>query len=237
MGILPAPQSLPADPRFDLAARMTPARRIGGDLYDFFLLDPDRLFFAVGDVSGKGVPASLFMALGKSLFKSCALRGGDIGAIVERANLEISRDNPEMMFITLFAGLLNLTTGELSWCNAGHEPPLLLRPGEAPRPLVGEAGPPLCVVDDYAYPAARFDLRAGDRICLITDGVTDAADPSGAMLGRARLMMALAQAPAEADAAAIVDVVSRTVEQFVSGAEASDDLTLLAVRWRGPTER
>lgn len=236
MGILPGPGSLADDPRFDLAALMVPARRIGGDLYDFFLIDPDHLFFAVGDVSGKGVPASLFMALGKSLFKSCALRGGtDIGAIVDRANLEISRDNPEMMFITLFAGILNLANGELAFCNAGHETPFLLRPSESPRMLAGAGGPPLCVLDDYAYPTVSLALRSGDLLCLITDGVTDAANPQGQMLGRSRVEALLAELPADASPSSAVDRIQRSVETFVDGAEPSDDLTLLAVRWLGPT--
>ncbi len=234
MGILPSPGDLTPDPRFDLAALMTPARRIGGDLYDFFLIDPDHLFFAVGDVSGKGVPASLFMALGKSLFKSCALRGGaDIGAIVDRANLEISRDNPETMFITLFSGLLDLASGEVTFCNAGHEPPFLLRPGEAPRIVEGPAGPPLCVLEDFAYPTGRLTLRPGDRLCVITDGVTDAANPGGDMLGRDRVTELLAALPADAAPASVIDSLQRSVAAFVAGAEPADDLTLLTVRWLG----
>lgn len=236
MGILPNAKDLAADPRFDLAALMVPARMIGGDLYDFFLIDEDHLFFAVGDVSGKGVPASLFMALGKSLFKSCALRGGaDVGAIVDRANLEISRDNPEMMFITLFAGLLDLATGELAFCNAGHEPPFLLRPGDPPRVLQGPAGPPLCVLDDYAYPTGGLTLRPGDGLCLITDGVTDAANAKGEMLGRDQVAALLAQAPVGAAPSALLERIQSSVGAFVDGADPADDLTLLAIRWRGPT--
>jgi serine phosphatase RsbU (regulator of sigma subunit) len=237
MGILPSADSLAEDRRFDLAAVMVPARRIGGDLYDFFLIDADRLFFAVGDVSGKGVPASLFMALGKSLFKSCALRGeADIGAIVDRANLEISRDNPEMMFITLFAGLLNLASGELTFCNAGHEKPFLLRPGEPPRGIEGPAGPPLCVLDDYAYPTGGLVLAPGDSLCLITDGVTDAANAQGEMLGRDRVATLLARMAPDADSSSVTNGLHRSVEAFVGDAEPSDDLTLLTVRWRGPIE-
>jgi serine phosphatase RsbU (regulator of sigma subunit) len=122
MGILPNPAGLQGDGRFDLDALMIPARHIGGDLFDFFQIDAGHLFFSVGDVSGKGMPAALFMALGKSLCKSCALHGEpEIGAIINRTNREISRDNPETLFITLFAGILNLATGELRFCNAGHD--------------------------------------------------------------------------------------------------------------------
>ncbi len=138
MGILPKPDALAPDARFDLDAVLEPAKEIGGDLYDFFPVDARHLFVAVGDVTGKGVPASLFMALGKSLFKSCVLRGNlDPAAIMQAANAEISRDNPEMLFITLFAGLLDLDTGRLTYCNAGHEPPYAVLPGDAPAMIAG----------------------------------------------------------------------------------------------------
>jgi adenylate cyclase len=238
MGILPQAADLAADPRIDLAALMVPARQVGGDLYDFFMIDADHLFFAIGDVSGKGVPASLFMALGKSLAKSCALRGeADIGAIVNRANIEISRDNPEMMFITLFAGILNAATGELRFCNAGHDAPLLLRPGEPPRPLHGESGPPLCVLEDFDYASDGLALRPGDRICLITDGVTEATNGEGGMMGRDRVEALLARLGADADTQEVNDRLRQGVDAFVAGAEPFDDLTILTLRWRGPIGR
>ena len=236
LGILPRPGDLAMDRRIDLAAMMVPARQIGGDLYDFFKIDDDHLFFAIGDVSGKGVPASLFMALGKSLAKSCALRGeADIGAIINRANLEISRDNPEMMFITLFAGILNAATGEVRLCNAGHDWPFLLRPGEPPRSLRIEGGPPLCVLEDYDYGTEACVLNPGDRICLITDGVSEATNGEGAMMGRDRVEDLLASLPDDASAEAVNARLHQGVEAFVAGAEPFDDLTVLTVGWRGPT--
>ena len=112
---------------------MLPARKVGGDLYDFFKADEDRLFFLIGDVSGKGLNASIFMAVVKALAKSAALRGTDsVAEVLETANAEVSRENPEAMFVTVFAGLLELKTGRLVYCNAGHEPPLLLRQGAEP---------------------------------------------------------------------------------------------------------
>ncbi|HEY0265790.1 MAG TPA: CHASE2 domain-containing protein [Rhizomicrobium sp.] len=235
MGILPSPAAVKGDPRFDLDALMVPARQIGGDLFDFFKIDADHLYFAVGDVSGKGMPAALFMALGKSLCKSCALRGeSDIGDIVNRANREISRDNPEMLFITLFAGILNLATGELRFCNAGHDAPFLLRAAEPPHSLESEGGPPLCILDDFTYPAETFQLEPGDLLCVITDGVTEAMTGAGAVMGRARSEQALADLPPGADAHAVIRTIQAEVEAFVAGAEPSDDLTILAVRWRPP---
>ena len=233
MGILPRPESLARDDRFDLAALMVPARQIGGDLYDFFKVDPDHLFFAVGDVSGKGLPASLFMALGKSLCKSCALRGEtDIGAIVRLANEEISRDNPEMLFITLFAGILDLGTGELRFCNAGHDAPFLLRAGEAPISVLGEGGPPLCVADKFPYQTEVCRLMPGDLLCLTTDGVTEAMTPDGALMGRDLVERVLAPTTATASARQVTEHLQAAVATFVAGAEPSDDLTILILRWK-----
>ena len=134
MGMLPPPSANAyGDSRFSLHALIEPAKSVGGDLYDFFKLDSDRLFFMVGDVAGKGLPASIFMAVSKVLYKSTALRmdqAADVGAVMRAANTEISRDNPEMLFVTVFAGILNLQTGELNWCNAGHDVPFCLRPNQ-----------------------------------------------------------------------------------------------------------
>ena len=238
MGLLPGASSVAGDRRFDLGALMVPARQIGGDLYDFFKIDSSRLFFAVGDVSGKGVPAALFMALGKSLCKSYALRGeADVGAIVNAANAEISRDNPEMLFITMFAGVLDLDTGELTFCNAGHDAPFLLRKGAAPEVVTSQGGPPLCVMDEFVYASERLQLRPGDLLCVTTDGVSEAMDASGALLGSARTKQILAEMPPDAGAKTVVDELYTAVRRFVAGAEPSDDLTVLAIRWNGISAR
>jgi adenylate cyclase len=235
MGILPTADSVAHDKRFDLAAVMVPARQIGGDLYDFFKTDDDHLFFAVGDVSGKGVPAALFMALGKSLCKSAALRGEtDVGEIVNRANAEISRDNPEMLFITLFAGILNVVTGELDFCNAGHDPPILLRDGQPPDSVDGVGGPPLCIMEDYPYMTETRQLQPGDLLCVTTDGVGEAMTKEGALMGKARVDAVLAEMPADARAEAVTAGLHMAVDRFVDGAEPSDDITILSVRWLGP---
>jgi len=237
-GILPSPASVAGDPRFELDALIIPARQIGGDLFDFFKMDADHLFFTVGDVSGKGVAAALFMALGKSLCKSCVLRGEtDIGAIIDRTNREISRDNPETMFITLFAGILNLATGELRFCNAGHDAPFLLRGGQPPHSLDSVGGPPLCIVEDFSYPAERFQLQPGDMLCVITDGITEAMTAAGEVMGRERAQTVLASLPPDAGPAAATRALHDAVDAFVAGAEPHDDLTILVVRWRGPTAR
>jgi adenylate cyclase len=238
MGMLPPPSAkFYGDRRFSLQALIEPAKSVGGDLYDFFKLDGDRLFFMVGDVAGKGLPASIFMAVSKALYKSAALRmehGADIGEVMQAANEEIARDNPEMLFVTVFAGILDLRTGELSWCNAGHDSPLCLRPGQTtPARLEGESGPPLCVIDGYVYTPERYRLLPGEALCLFTDGVTEAMNADDELYGRQRLLSALKPAFDAPEAMQLVDAIRDDVRAFVQDTERSDDLTILALRWNG----
>ena len=234
MGILPKAQDLLPDPRFNLEAEIVPAKHVGGDLFDFFKIDDDHLFIAIGDVSGKGVPASLFMAVGKALCKSCALRDEfDIGEIILRANAEISRDNTEMLFITMFAGILDLRTGRLSFCNAGHDPPFLAIPGQPPRQMTSIGGPPLCVMDDFPYRSEEYQLAPGEILCLVTDGVTEAMNPAGDLMGHERVEAAFVAQPSDGDARSLAHLLRQAVATFVDGAPPSDDLTLLAVQWTG----
>jgi serine phosphatase RsbU (regulator of sigma subunit) len=175
--------------------RMEPARDVGGDLYDCFMLDADRVFFLVGDVCGKGIPASLFMATSKTLCKSVALRAGmDLGAVMRQANLEISRDNSEMLFVTVFAGILDLRTGALWYASAGHERPFLTAPGQAPASLEAEGGPPLGIDDMADYPVAHRSLAPGQYLCVCTDGVSEATNAAGDFFGKDRMVQALAAA-------------------------------------------
>jgi len=234
MGLLPMPRALFAgEPRFALDALLEPARSVGGDFYDCFMLDQDRVFFVVGDVSGKGLGASLFMALSKSLLKSIALRGEDEpAAILERANAEISRDNPESLFVTAFAGVLDARSGSLTFCNAGHEPPVVCRPGEAPERVMHSGGPPLCVMHGYAYASGQVGLAQGGWLCVVTDGVTEAMNARGELYGTARLLSVLRGLESAAPDA-VIAAVRDGVRRFVGGAEQSDDVTLLCVRWTG----
>lgn len=235
---LPLPDLLRDDERAELHVDLTPAREVGGDLYDFFMLDDRRLFLLVGDVAGKGLSASIFMAVSKALFKGLVIRtpAADIGDIMIAANAEISRDNTEMLFVTAFAAVLDLRTGELVYCNAGHENPYRLGPGRAPpRRIVDGDGPPLCAMSDYAYRSARCQLVPGETLCLMTDGVPEAQDRAGALYGsdRAeRVIVDLAQRGANAEE--IVSALRSDVLVFADGAEPHDDVTILALRWRGP---
>lgn len=232
-GMLPrAAQLVGGDPRLALAAWMQPARTVGGDLYDFFRIDDARLFFLVGDVAGKGLPAALFMALSKALIRSAALRGSaDPGTCLSDAAAVMARENPEAMFVSIVAGLLDLDSGELAWSVAGHETPYRLADG-APIPLESAGGPALCVVEDFRYPTERLRLKTGDALCLFTDGLTDARNPRGELYGAARLRTRLQGATGEGEA--LLDHLRQDVLRFAQGQELADDLTILILSWRGP---
>jgi serine phosphatase RsbU (regulator of sigma subunit) len=240
MGMLPPSSArFYEDARFSLEALIETAKSVGGDLYDFFKLDADRLFFMVGDVAGKGLPASIFMAVSKALYKSAALRSRQlpdsvIAEVMQSANREIARDNPEALFVTVFAGILDLRSGELCYCNAGHDSPYLVRGDQrAPRQLEGNAGPPLCVIEDFAYGPERHVMAPGETLFLFTDGVTEAMNESGELYGKQRLFTVLKSARAMREAAQVVDAVRDDVRAFVGDTERSDDITMLSLRWNG----
>lgn len=234
MGILP--REFPAFPdraEFDLHAMIEPARAVGGDLYDFAMVDDHHLYFMIGDVSGKGVPASLFMALTKALYKSSAMRKQiAIDEIMTLANAEIARENPTMMFVTVLAGLLDVRTGELAFCNAGHDAPILIGPQGAPRQLDGDGGPPLCVLDDFEYPATHVRLAPGDTVVLFTDGVTEALSTTQELYSLDRVSRVLEALP-DRSPAEVVRHLTADIHIHAEGAEPSDDITILAVRYLG----
>ena len=237
---LPRPDLLRGDARADLYAALTPAREVGGDLYDFFMLDDRRLFMLIGDVAGKGLSASIFMAVSKALYKGLMLRTprADIGDIMSAANAEVSRDNAEMLFVTVFAAVLDLQSGELVYCNAGHDNPYRLRRGEAQaRRIVDGDGPPLCATSDFAYRSARCRLVPGELLCLMTDGVSEAQDPDRTLYGHDRAERVLVDGVGNgASARELVTALQADVLAFANGAEAHDDLAILALRWNGPMQ-
>jgi adenylate cyclase len=235
MGLLPAPTNLFANERrFELAVLLEPARTIGGDFYDCAMIDSDHLFFVVGDVSGKGLPASLFMALSKTLVKGSAMRSGhDIGAALIRASAEIGRENPESLFVTVFAGILDARTGILEYSNAGHEPPYSKPPDSPAERFEIADGPPLCVLENFSYTTRYRQLAPGEWICVLTDGVTEAMDRDNALYGVERVETVLRGLPPSAGPEDVIHELHSDVQQFVHGATVSDDLTLLCLRWRG----
>jgi len=235
IGILPRPESaFPAERRFEIAASMEPAREVGGDLYDFFMLDADRLFFIVGDVSGKGLPASIFMAVSKALCKSAALRSGRaVSELMGDAAKDIARENPESLFVTAFAGVLDVRSGALEYCNAGHEYPLAIGPGDEITRLDRGGGPPLCVIEGFPYELAEYRLSRGGTLCLVSDGVTEAMNQAGELYGVGRLRAAVDRARNAVSPQELVTAIRADVTQFVAGAEVADDITLLVLRWNG----
>ena len=236
LGILPsASASFPAERRFELAAALEPARAVGGDLYDFFMLDASRLFVLIGDVSGKGIPASLLMSIAKALTKSIALRsGGDAAQVLSQANIEVSRDNPESQFITAFAAVLDTDTGLLRYWTAGHDTPFLRDRKDARQIDRALSGPPLCVLDQFDYREQQLRLERGQSLTLFTDGITEAENANGEQFGKERLARCIASLPLEASAADMLEALRSAVSAFVGEAQASDDLTLVVVRWIGP---
>jgi serine phosphatase RsbU (regulator of sigma subunit)/CHASE2 domain-containing sensor protein len=240
LGLLPRPDSaFPGEGRFRISAVMEPARVVGGDLFDFFLLDGDRLLFLVGDVSGKGLPASLFMAATKAFYRSIATRhSAELAQTMRDANAAMGRENPEAFFVTLVAVVLDVGTGRVWYCNAGHEAPWVVRPGiGAVERLEAGGGPPLCVMEDFPYETATAQLEPGETVLLVTDGVTEGVDRQGRLFGTPRvtaLATSAARAPARSEPARLVADLVTALRTFREPVEPADDVTLLAVQWLGP---
>jgi serine phosphatase RsbU (regulator of sigma subunit) len=225
------PRRVPDRREIDLSASVTPARSVGGDLYDFLLID-DALWFIVADVSGKGVPAALYTAVAKTLFRATVRGAATVAEAVARMNEELARDNEQLIFTTAVVGRLTIPTGEVALGDAGHNPALLLRRDG----LVVSPALPKCmalgVIADTPYAAGKVTLQPGDTLVLYTDGVIDARNPGGDLFGIERLEQVVADArgrAAEGIAAAILSANDR----FTAGAAAEDDLTLLVLRYRG----
>jgi adenylate cyclase len=239
MGMLPAPWAITGLPEhLTFHALLEPAKEVGGDLYDAFMLDEEHFFFIVGDVAGKGVPASLFMALSKTLCKSLALRQRvPLDALITALNHEIARDNPQALFVTAIAGILDVRTGEMELCSAGHEAPILLRSSMPPCALTVTGGPPLCILEDFAYPADRIRLQSGDLLLMMTDGVTEAQDAAQTLYGLDRVMAycsIIQDEPEQRGVLAVCQGLYDDVKSFVRDVEPCDDITIMAIRFTAP---
>src|SRR5215468_7423747 len=237
VGMVPHVFPLPtAEWPIDLFAMMEPAHEVGGDLYDFFTVADGRLCFLIGDVSGKGMPAALFMARTKSLVRiATELMRSRQGAsarpadIIARVNRELCQNNGDLMFVTLFFAMLRPESGELEFCNAGHNAPYRLN-GQALEVIEGAKGIILGIRPDAVYATGRTSLAPGESIYIFTDGVTEAADQQGELFAEARLEAVLRAAAGCSTAAEIVTSVAQAVRGFVGSALPSDDITMLAVR-------
>ena len=229
------PRRFPAFPdrgEIDICGRLAPTRAVGGDFFDFYLMDPDRLVIAIGDASGKGVASAMFVGMARSALKSEAVRTAEPEICLTEANRTIAADNESMMFMTTFYAVLDLRTGELAYANAGHTQAYLLGPEHGVRPLVADPGLPLGVVEDFRYLPHHHRLAPGEAVVLYTDGVTEAAAVDGTLFGERRLEEVLAR-PRTASCETIVDEVFDAVMQFSKGAAQADDIAILVVRYKG----
>lgn len=233
MGILPRTfPPFPQHTEIDIYATLKPAREVGGDLYDFFFMDEDHLCFTVGDVSGKGVPAALLMAVTKILIKSKATQGLTPDTILARINEDLSLDNPSLMFITLFLGILNVRTGEILYCNGGHPNPYILHASGNIDPLSPTNGMALGVVDDFNYRSGKVTLGKNDALFLYTDGVTEANDINQDLFTEKRLEAALLLLK-DRPLTAIIGGVMEKIEVFSRNTPQADDITMMLVKYTG----
>lgn len=216
----------------DLYALLHPAREVGGDLYDFFFADGDHLYFAVADVSGKGVPAALFMAVTRTLLRAKAETGPPPHQIMDSMNRELCKNNEDAMFVTLFLGMLDTRTGKLDYCNAGHNLPYLLTGNGQLHTVEGTHGTPLGILDDMVYEQGSLQLNPEDRLVLYTDGISEAMNRDGVFYGEARIRESLAALSRKAPGL-VAECLIKDLETFVQGAQQSDDITLLVLSYGG----
>lgn len=233
LSILPRQQ--PQDARVQLHCHITPAREVGGDFYDYFFIDDTHLGFVIADVSGKGVPAALFMTITRTLLKATAQFIAEPTQCLGQLNDLLAAENEQMMFVTLFYGVLQLESGQLRYVNAGHNPPYLLRADGGVSVLPRTGGMAVAVSEGFPYRAGSVELGAGDQLFLYTDGVTEAFDPDGQEYGDQRLERTLrtlmaepGHAPAQIAAGVLADV-----HAFERGAPQADDITCVALRYTG----
>jgi serine phosphatase RsbU (regulator of sigma subunit)/CHASE2 domain-containing sensor protein len=218
----------PPQDTLDIFAHMIPAREVGGDLYDIVARDDDRVVITIGDVCGKGVPSSLFMAITQTVMRLVVRTADDLQAEIRTANDLLVADNREEMFTTLFGGVLEKSSGTLTYCNCGHNPPLLLRRGETTFEPLRACGPPLGMLAGAKYVTRAVALAPGDLLLLYTDGVTEAESASAELFGMPRLEQAILEARGR-PAREVVEHVMTRVAAFAHGAPQSDDITCLAV--------
>lgn len=227
------PSIFPAFPEkseFDIYATMLPAKEVGGDFYDFFLIDDDRLVFLIADVSGKGVPAALFMVIAKTLIKDRAEMGGRADEVMANVNNQLCQSNDEGLFVTAWLGILELSTGKLEFVNAGHNPPLLKRNGGEYEYLRNKSGFVLAGLEGTKYRLNTTILNNGDSLFLYTDGVTEATDESNNLYGEDRLK-SVVNRNLDKSSEDLIREVKKDVDGFVDKAPQFDDMTMVALNY------
>ena len=219
------PQSFPEHSDIDLYATQTPARDVGGDLYDYFVHN-GRLLFCIGDVSGKGVPAALLMAVMRSMFRSEAHRGDSAAEIVETMNRNLCEEYTGGDFVTMFVGILDLSSGCLDYCNAGHEQPVV-----AGQPLDIKSNLPVGALPDWSFEGQQTQLKPGDMLFLYTDGLSEAKNNEDELLGRKRVRQ-LASEQSNGTAQQLIEIMEAEVHRHAGDAKQNDDITMLAIKWQ-----
>jgi sigma-B regulation protein RsbU (phosphoserine phosphatase) len=233
MDMLPRPRAGGRGQGYELAALLEPARDVGGDLYDHFT-EGGHVFFLVADVSGKGVPAALFMARAKTLFEATAARAGDPAEVLAEVNHGLCHENESGMYVTGVCGVLDTASGELTFACAGHEPPIHLQSDGPPAPFEAEGGTVLGLRDAASFPLNRVRLAPGEGLFVYTDGVSEAFDADGGLFGSERLLALLGRLARE-EASQVTAAVRDAVRDFAAGARQSDDITILTLRYLGRT--
>nr|MDE7432648.1 SpoIIE family protein phosphatase [Lachnospiraceae bacterium] len=225
--------AFPEETSFDIWAFMHPAKEVGGDYYDYFMLDDRHLVTVIADVSGKGVPAALFMMMGKTLMRSQAAYLNNPAEIMEKVNKSLNENNDEMMFITGFFSILNLVTGELTYANAGHNAPLLYRAEtEKYEYLIEDADLVLAIMEDTTYKEHRIFLNPGDKLFLYTDGVTEAVDMEGGLYGEEHLKEVMNRREMkELSGEELINTLNQDIREFANGAGQADDITMVVVSY------
>ena len=226
------PSDLPEDPRAGVAAFMTPALDVGGDFYDAFITDHGHLAFAIADVSGKGVASALMMAVGRALLRSAANQHADPSEAIAETNDQLCSMNPKELFITAFFGVIDLELGTLTYVNAGHDPPYLMRPEGEPEMIPMTGGIALGVLPELTYTETTIPLDEGASMFLYTDGITEAEDATGQQFGRDRLETKLASMNGEGPQE-LMDSVLTDLRTFSGGAKQFDDITCMALQFVG----
>ena len=228
--------AFPGRPEFDIYATMDPAKEVGGDFYDFFLVDDDHLCMVMADVSGKGIPAALFMMASKIILQSFAMLGQSPAEILTKTNEAICSNNQEEMFVTVWLGILEISTGKLTAANAGHEYPVLKSANGAFELLKDKHGLVIGAMEGVKYKQYELQLEPGAKVFVYTDGVPEATDGDSRLFGTERMLAALNEA-SDGTPIEVLKKVRSSVDAFVKDAEQFDDLTMLCMEYMGPGEK
>ena len=228
------PRKFPPFPErkeFSLYATMTPAKEVGGDFYDFFLIDDDHLALVIADVSGKGVPAALFMVIAKTLIKTRADMGGSPSEILGDVNERLCEGNEMGLFVTVWLGILEISTGKVIAVNAGHEYPAIMRSAGSWELIKSNNSPPVAFMEGMKFREMEFELHSGDKLYLYTDGVAEATNTEKKLYGVERMVDALNR-HAEETVEELLPSMKKEIDAFVGDAPQFDDITMLSLRYR-----